>query len=76
MHSSRFPCRVCGRSTDGLDTYVVCDECAEEYELRSAGPVWDRPDTARVVDPPMALTGSPLSPDEMQERLRHLLNDW
>jgi hypothetical protein len=76
MHSSRFPCRVCGQATDGLDTYVICADCAEEYELRSDGPVQGRPDPASAADTPMALTSVPLSDDEIQERLRHLLNDW
>ena len=72
MHSSRYPCRVCGQATDGLDTYVICLDCAEEYELRSDGPVKDRPDAA----PSAALSGHPLSDDEKLERLRALLDDW
>ena len=76
MHRSRFPCRVCGQATDGLDTYVICLACAEEYELRSDGPVRGRPDAAPAELPPVAMTGYPLSEDEQLERLRHLLNDW
>ena len=72
MHSSRYPCRVCGQATDGLDTYVICFDCAEEYELRSVGPVKDRPEAA----PSAALTDYPISEDEQLERLRALLDDW
>ena len=72
MHSSRYPCRVCGQATDGLDTYVICFDCAEEYELRSDGPVTGRPDAL----PSAALTTHPLSDDEKLERLRALLDDW
>lgn len=72
MHSSRYPCRVCGQATDGIDTYVICVDCAEEYGLRSDGPVWDRPDTAQTA----VLTVYPLSEDEQLERLRALLDDW
>lgn len=81
MHSSRFPCRVCGQATDGLDTYLICLDCAEEYELRSDGLAPGRPDPAPspspvAADASVALTAFPLSDDEIQERLRHLLNDW
>jgi hypothetical protein len=76
MHSSRFPCRVCGQATDGLDTYVVCLACAEEYELRSEGSAGGRPDSVRLPTAFVVPTGIPLSDDEIQERLRHLLNDW
>jgi len=72
MHSSRYPCRVCGQATDGVDTYVICVECADEYELRSEGPVRDRPDVVPAVE----FTGVPLSEDEIQERLRDLLDNW
>jgi hypothetical protein len=72
MHSSRYPCRVCGQATDGLDTYVICLDCAEEYELRSDGPVKDRPEAA----PSVVLSLYPLSEDEQLERLRALLDDW
>ena len=73
MHSSRFPCRVCGQATEGIDTYVICIDCAEEYEFRADGPVTHRPDA-----PPSgaAATRHPLSEDEQLERLRALLDDW
>lgn len=72
MHRSRFPCRVCGQSTDGTDTYVICLDCAEDFELRMDGPRYDRSDDVPVV----AVTSVPLSPDEIEARLRHLLDSW
>ena len=79
MHSSRFPCRVCGQATDGLDTYVICLDCAEEYELRSDGlaPRWpDAVPSSGLSEAATAMSGVPLSDDEKLERLRHILNDW
>jgi len=32
---SRFPCRVCGQPTDGVDTYVVCWDCLARFEMRA-----------------------------------------
>ena len=76
MHRSRFPCRVCGQATESLDTYVICLDCAEEYELRSEGPAGGRPDPFSGAELPPTPAGVPLSDDEIRERIRHLLNDW
>lgn len=72
MHGSRFPCRVCGLSTDGPDTYVICQACADEYERWSEGPDCGLPDAVTAE----ALPLYPLSDDEIEARLRHLLDDW
>lgn len=72
MHRSRFPCRVCGQSTDGPDTYVICQDCVDEYERLAEWPATGRPDFAAVEAP----TLYPLSDDEVEARLRHLLDSW
>lgn len=74
MTPSRFPCRLCGQSTDGVDAYVVCSDCAADFERHAA----ERPsDDGRspFVAPadPLVL---PLSAGEMEARLRKLLDDW
>lgn len=72
MHSSRFPCRVCGQSTDGPDTYVICQDCADEYERQAEWPATGRPDFSADDVRPLV----PLSDDEVEARLRHLLDSW
>ena len=32
MTPSRFPCRLCGQSTEGVDGYVVCSDCVDEFD--------------------------------------------
>ena len=63
MSPHRFPCRVCGESTEGVDTYVVCADCLRDFESgRRTG--------IRLHD---ELAHAPLTPaDEVQ--LRKLLN--
>ena len=72
MYMSRFPCRVCGQPTEGLDTYVVCHDCLEAFEARAGR----RSTYEADAQMPMAIAGIPLSPDEVQERLRALLDSW
>ena len=74
MTPSRFPCRLCGQSTEGVDAYVVCSDCVFEFEQHAA----ERPGAdgrMPFVAPtdPLAL---PLSAGEMEARLRKLLDDW
>jgi hypothetical protein len=57
----RYPCRVCGRATGGEDPYVVCEGCLAELEGPAA-----RGEAA----------GVPLSPDEVEARVRRLLDGW
>jgi hypothetical protein len=86
MHSSRFPCWLCGRSTDGADTYVICPECADELDRRYGGPLpqqrFAAPEAASSRGAPSSAPSSgspgsvPLSPDEIEARLRALLDDW
>jgi|SoiMethySBSTD1v2_1073268.scaffolds.fasta_scaffold4603007_1 hypothetical protein len=74
MTGSRFPCRVCERSTEGEDSYTVCPACLAGFEARADG---------RTRDPGAghdAASGEgdrvPLSPDEVDARLKRLLDDW
>lgn len=74
MTASRFPCRVCGQATEGVDAYVVCSDCVAEYEQRAAE---RRGDDGR--SPFLPSTGPvplPLTTGEMEARLRKLLDDW
>jgi hypothetical protein len=61
MGSLLFPCRVCGLSMEGSDTYVVCDACVRDFEAGSSSG-YD------------ALASEPLTPED-EVRLRKLL-DW
>ena len=74
MTPSRFPCRLCGQSTEGVDGYVVCLDCVDEYDRHAAE--WQgldgRSSFASSTDP-LAL---PLTAGEMEARLRKLLDDW
>lgn len=72
MPTSRFPCRVCGESTEGVDTYVVCADCAADFD------VWADENDRRswAAGTAGAPTNVPLSPDEVEARLRRLLDDW
>ena len=74
MTASRFPCRVCGQSTEGVDVYVVCSDCVAEYEqhavdrLTEDGQSQYLPSTCSTQASPMA--------GELEARLRKLLDDW
>jgi hypothetical protein len=73
MAALRFPCRICGQSTDGTDTYVVCADCIEELDLLSSVQAvdeeHDRPS-------PHDLVHVAQSQDEIDARIRKLLDDW
>ena len=61
---SRFPCRVCGQPTHGLDTYVVCSDCLARFDMRAR----ERDgDGVRHLPP---ITG------EVEARLRELVDGW
>ena len=62
-----FPCRVCGTSTEGVDTYVVCADCVQDFDsgLRTSMR------NARLYD---ELAHAPLTRQD-EARLRRLL-DW
>ena len=64
-----FPCRVCGASTEGVDTYVVCGDCVRDYDrgLRTGMVLRN----VRLYD---ELAHAPLTPED-EVRLRRLL-DW
>jgi hypothetical protein len=64
-----FPCRVCGTSTEGEDTYVVCVDCLRDYDngIRTGM----RIDSVRLYD---ELAHAPLTPED-EARLRKLL-EW
>jgi hypothetical protein len=74
MAASRFPCRVCGQSTEGVDVYVVCSDCVAEYEQHAAERAGDdgRPSTLPSAGPAHV----PLTAGEVEARLRKLLDDW
>jgi hypothetical protein len=64
MAVSRYPCRVCGLSIEGVDTYVVCSDCLLVLEMRSR----ERDGDGVEHMPPIA--------GEVEARLRRLLDDW
>lgn len=68
MMASHFPCRACGLPTEGVDIYVICADCALDFEGRVEGQVeGSRRDGADHLAP---ITG------ETEARLRRLLDDW
>ena len=78
MASSRYPCRVCQQSTEAEDSYAVCPDCLADFELRASesdGLLSGTPGGGERA-PPGSHLGVPLAPDEVDERLRKLLNDW
>jgi hypothetical protein len=64
MAVSRYPCRVCGLLTEGVDTYVICSACLLGFETRS------RERSGDGVGHLPSITG------EVEARLRRLLDDW
>lgn len=74
MTASRFPCRVCGLSTEGVDVYVVCSDCVAEYEQHARDGLADDGRSPHV--PPTCSTHPPLTAREVEARLRKLLDDW
>jgi len=62
--ASRFPCRSCGLSTEGVDTYVVCSDCILALELRFRESIGD------------GVQHLPQITGETEARLRRLLDDW
>ena len=64
-----FPCRVCGTSTEGVDSYVVCADCLRDFDsgLRTGMVLGN----VRLFD---ELAHAPLTPAD-EVRLRKLL-DW
>jgi len=74
MTPSRFPCRLCGQSTEGVDAYVVCSDCVAEYEQYAAERLGG--DDRMPFVPPADPVALPLTAGEMEARLRKLLDDW
>ena len=68
MGPHSFPCRVCGASTEGVDTYVVCADCLRDFDngLRTGMVLGN----VRIYD---ELAHAPLTPED-EARLRKLLN--
>jgi hypothetical protein len=64
MTASRFPCRACGLPTEGLDTYVICADCALDFERRFRETVGD------------GFRHLPEIAGATEARLRRLLDDW
>ena len=64
MTVRRYPCRICGGSTEGDDTYVVCASCLARVESQASDAALGGPLRAQ------------LSPEEIEARLRRLLDDW
>jgi len=64
MSGSHFPCRVCGQPTIGIDTYVVCEGCSSDFEMRSRERIGD------------GIQHLPPITGEIEERLKKLLDDW
>ena len=74
MTPSRFPCRVCGQSTEGVDVYVVCSDCVAEYEQRASERLGD--DGRSPSLPSAGHVPQPLTAGEVEASLRKLLDDW
>lgn len=75
MTLSLYPCLQCRRLTESPDKYVICERCLDRFEA------WLADERCRGLEPPAPRrpTGAspiPLSPDEADERLRRLLDDW
>ena len=64
-----FPCRVCGTSTEGVDTYVVCAACVHDFDSGRRTDMVLR--NVRLYD---ALARAPMTPED-EARVRRLL-DW
>ena len=64
MALSRYPCRVCGLPTHGVDTYVVCSDCLLRFERRSRERAGD------------GVSHLPSIDGDVESRLRKLLDDW
>jgi hypothetical protein len=64
MTALRYPCRVCGRPTEGVDAYVVCSDCVLDFEMRARERVGD------------GVQHLPRIAGETEARLRKLLDDW
>jgi len=64
MNPLWFPCRVCGMSTEGIDSYVVCAGCLRDFDNGVS-------DGVRLYD---NLAHAPLTSDD-EVRVRKLL-DW
>ena len=62
--ASHFPCRACGLLTESVDTYVMCSDCALNFERRFRE---FRHDGAEHLAP---ITG------ETEAHLRRPLDDW
>ena len=73
MAAFRFPCRICGQATDGIDTYVVCADCIAELDLLTSA---QRDDDAAARAAPHDLVHAAPSQDEIDARIRKLLDDW
>lgn len=73
MPTNQFPCRLCGQTTPGRDSYVVCQACIDGY-MDGVSPAMEHRRVCAAGDD--ALSATPLSPDEIESRLRRLLNDW
>ena len=62
--ASRFPCRSCGLSIEGVDAYVVCSDCILVLEMRFRESIGD------------GVQHLPQIAGETEARLRRLLDDW
>ena len=74
MAGSHFPCRVCDRSTEGVDSYTVCSDCLADVERRSGQQSSSLGEAQHVL--PAAFQQTPLAPDEVEARLKKLLDSW
>ena len=60
----RFPCRVCGLSIEGVDTYVVCSDCLAHFDMRARERDGD------------GVRHLPQITGDVEARLRALVDDW
>ena len=75
MTLSLYPCLECGQLTESPDKYIICDRCLDRFEARLRDELCsERPETAPRR--PEGTSEMPLSADEVDERVRRLLDDW
>jgi hypothetical protein len=75
MPISIYPCLGCGRMTESPDEEVVCDVCLAELEQQ----LFDERRGRRMAQPAQrraGASGPPPSQDEIDERVRRLLDSW
>jgi NMD protein affecting ribosome stability and mRNA decay len=72
MAGSPLACVECGQAIEVPNKHLVCDDCLARLDPRLRAEQLRRANARPISHP----RGEPLSQDELDERVRHLLNDW